>query len=212
SPAKLTWLVRTGRRAPLEILFWFTVIGIISVTLLKSSNAPILTTGEFLTGLLIMAGLVTASYVYRQKVKVSWACFAATGLLVVTLSTHRLIPTISIDRSIHHAANHVKNTDEFNSAPIVFFGRETYGSAITLNSDDIVTFYSSEANSLARFIEKNPHTIVVAGENEMNILRHELPWTIEIEEREDARHLYVTRPQHTHPASVAKQASHNVVR
>ena len=212
APAKLTWLVRTGRRAPFEILFWFTIIGIISVTLLNSSNAPILTTGEFLTGLLIVAGLVTASYVYRQKVKVSWACFAATGLLVVTLSTHRLIPTISIDRSIHHAANQVKNTDEFNSAPIVFFGRETYGSAITLNSDDIVTFYSSEANSLARFIEKNPHTIVVAGENEMNILRHELPWTIEIEEREDARHLYVTRPQHTHPASVAKQPSENVVR
>ena len=212
APATLTWLVRTGRRAPFEILFWFTIIGIISVTLLNSSNAPILTTGEFLTGLLIMAGLVTASYVYRQKVKVSWACFAATGLLVVTLSTHRLIPTISIDRSIHYAANQVKNTDEFNSAPIVFFGRETYGSAITLNSDDIVTFYSSEANSLARFIEKNPHTIVVAGENEMNILRHELPWTIEIEEREDARHLYVTRPQHTHPASVAKQPSHNVVR
>ena len=211
-PAKLTWLVRTGRRAPFEILFWFTIIGIISVTLLNSSNAPILTTGEFLTGLLIMVGLVTASYVYRQKVKVSWACFAATGLLVVTLSTHRLIPTISIDRSIHHAASQVKNTDEFNSAPIVFFGRETYGSAITLNSDDIVTFYSSEANSLARFIEKNPHTIVVAGENEMNILRHELPWTIEIEEREDARHLYVTRPQHTHPASVAKQPSENVVR
>lgn len=212
APAKLTWLVRTGRRAPFEILFWFTIIGIISVTLLNSSNAPILTTGEFLTGLLIMVGLVTASYVYRQKVKVSWACFAATGLLVVTLSTHRLIPTISIDRSIHHAASQVKNTDEFNSAPIVFFGRETYGSAITLNSDDIVTFYSSEANSLARFIEKNPHTIVVAGENEMNILRHELPWTIEIEEREDARHLYVTRPQHTHPASVAKQPSENVVR
>lgn len=212
APAKLTWLVRTGRRAPFEILFWFTIIGIISVTLLNSSNAPILTTGEFLTGLLIMSGLVTASYVYRQKVKVSWACFAATGLLVVTLSTHRLIPTISIDRSIHHAANQVKNTDEFNSAPIVFFGRQTYGSAITLNSDDIVTFYSSEANSLARFIEKNPHTIVVAGENEMNILRHELPWTIEIEEREDARHLYVTRPQHTHPASVAKQPSENVVR
>ncbi|MDG2183296.1 MAG: glycosyltransferase family 39 protein [Mariniblastus sp.] len=212
APAKLTWLIRTGRRAPFEILFWFTIIGIISVTLLNSSNAPILTTGEFLTGLLIMSGLVTASYVYRQKVKVSWACFAATGLLVVTLSTHRLIPTISIDRSIHHAANQVKNTDEFNSAPIVFFGRETYGSAITLNSDDIVTFYSSEANSLARFIEKNPHTIVVAGENEMNILRHELPWTIEIEEREDARHLYVTRPQHTHPASVAKQPSENVVR
>ena len=212
APATLTWLVRTGRRAPFEILFWFTIIGIISVTLLNSSNAPILTTGEFLTGLLIMTGLVTASYVYRQKVKVSWACFAATGLLVVTLSTHRLIPTISIDRSIHYAANQVKNTDEFNSAPIVFFGRETYGSAITLNSDDIVTFYSSEANSLARFIEKNPHTIVVAGENEMNILRHELPWTIEIEEREDARHLYVTRPQHTHPASVAKQPSHNVVR
>jgi len=211
-PAKLTWLVRTGRRAPFEILFWFTIIGIISVTLLNSSNAPILTTGEFLTGLLIIVGLVTASYVYRQKVKVSWACFAATGLLVVTLSTHRLIPTISIDRSIHHAASQVKNTDEFNSAPIVFFGRETYGSAITLNSDDIVTFYSSEANSLARFIEKNPHTIVVAGENEMNILRHELPWTIEIEEREDARHLYVTRPQHTHPASVAKQPSENVVR
>ena len=212
APAKLTWLVRTGRRAPFEILFWFTIIGIISVTLLNSSNAPILTTGEFLTGLLIMTGLVTASYVYRQKVKVSWACFAATGLLVVTLSTHRLIPTISIDRSIHYAANQVKNTDEFNSAPIVFFGRETYGSAITLNSDDIVTFYSSEANSLARFIEKNPHTIVVAGENEMNILRHELPWTIEIEEREDARHLYVTRPQHTHPASVAKQPSQSVVR
>ncbi|MCP4481148.1 MAG: glycosyltransferase family 39 protein, partial [Planctomycetaceae bacterium] len=72
APAKLTWLVRTGRRAPFEILFWFTIIGIISVTLLNSSNSPILTIGEFLTGLLIMAGLVTASYVYRQKVKVSW--------------------------------------------------------------------------------------------------------------------------------------------
>ena len=212
STAKLTWLVRTGRRAPFEILFWFTIIGIVATTLLNSSNAPVLTTPEFIVGLLLMISLVIASYVYRQKVKISWACFAATGLLVVTLATHRLIPTISVDRSIHHAANRIKNTDEFDSAPIVFFGRETYGSAITLNSDDIVTFYSSEANSLARFIEKNPHTIVVAGDNEMNILRHELPWTIEIEEREDARHLYVTRPHLTHPASIAKQPGENAVR
>ncbi len=212
NPPKLTWLVRTGRRAPFEILFWFTIIGIISISLLNSSLTPVLTAQEFVGGLLLMTSLVIASYAYRKKVKISWACFAATGLLVVTLSTHRLIPTISVDRSIHHAASRIKNSDEFDSAPIVFFGRETYGSAITLNSDDIVTFYSSEANSLARFIEKNPHTIIVAGENEMNILRYELPWTIEIEELEDARHLYVTRPQLTHPAHTAKQLEKSVTR
>ena len=212
APARLTWLVRTGRRAPFEILFWFTIIGIVAISLLNSSNTPILATGEFITGLLLTFSLVVASHVYREKIRISWACFAATGLLVVTLSTHRLIPTISVDRSIHHAASRIKNTDEFDSAPIIFFGRETFGSAITLDPKDIVSFYSSEANSLARFIEKNPHAIVVASENEMNILRHELPWTVEIEEREDARHLYVTRPQLTHPASIAKQPGDNVIR
>ena len=210
--AKLTWLVRTGRRAPFEILLWFTIIGIVAITLRDPSNAPILTAQEFIVGLVMMASLAMASYFYRQKVKISWACFAVTGLMVVILSTHRLIPTISVDRSIHLAASRIKDTDEFDSAPIVFFGRETFGSTITLNSNDIVTFYSSEANSLAKFIERNPNTIVVASENEMNILRHELPWTIEIEEREDARHLYVTRPQLTHPASVSSQKSDTVVR
>jgi 4-amino-4-deoxy-L-arabinose transferase-like glycosyltransferase len=212
TPARLTWLVRTGRRAPFEILFWFTIIGIVAISLLNSGNTPILATGEFISGLLLTLSLVIASHVYREKIKISWACFAATGLLVVTMSTHRLIPAISVDRSIHHAANRIKNTDEFDSAPIVFFGREKFGSTITLDPQDIVSFYSSEANSLARFIEKNPHAIVVASENEINTLRHELPWTIEIEEQEDARHLYVTRPQLTHPASIAKQPGDNVIR
>ncbi|MFT7633350.1 MAG: 4-amino-4-deoxy-L-arabinose transferase-like glycosyltransferase [Mariniblastus sp.] len=186
-----TWLEKIGRRAPIELLFWFGITGLAANQLLQSESV---TATYLLVCTCVLLMLVVATSLFRAQPKIAWACFGAMACLMISLTAHQLIPGISSDRSIHVAAARIQTLDEFQHAPVVFFGRESYGAGMTLNSSEIKCFDETDVSSLVEFLASNPHSIIVASEEPMDVLRHDLPWTIALEERDDARHLYVSRP------------------
>ena len=113
---------------------------------------------------------------------------------MVSLTAHRLVPAISTARSIHEAASKLQLSEEFQNAPVVFFGREDYGASMKLNESTITRFDDTQTLSMIEFLNQNPNSIIVSSEDPMETLRRDLSWTIELEECEEGRHLYVSRP------------------
>jgi 4-amino-4-deoxy-L-arabinose transferase-like glycosyltransferase len=193
---KRTWLENTGRRAPVELLVWCAVTSFALLVFFKSESYS-LSALDFVTGTLVLGALTVVSVVYRAKPKIAWACIGVIGLILVTLTVHRLIPAISTSRSIHLAASRIQLTEEFQNAPFVFFGRESYGASLKLDESRITWFDETQTQSMIEFLSANPVSIIVSSDDPMETLRRDLPWTIQLEKRLEARHLYVSRPNPT---------------
>lgn len=203
-----SWLENIGRRAPLELLFWFGAIATATFAIGRQENFTI-TMAEMAGVSVALVALACLTLIYRHRPKIAWACFGVIGISFVAFTAHHVIPTVSKSRSIHQAARQLQQTDEFEDAPYVFFGRETYGSSLTLNPDEITWFDETETMAMMEFLTANPTAIIISSEDQMDSVRRDLTWAIEIEECEDARHLYVSRPN---PTVVARRQSESLFR
>ncbi len=203
-----TWLEKTGRRAPVELLVWCTLTSLALLVFFKpeSSSFSIM---ELVVSTIVLSALVAVSIAFRKKPGIAWASFGLIGLIMVSHTAHRLVPAISNARSVHLAASKLHSTQEFKNAPVVFFGRESYGASIKLEDSNITWFDETQVRSMIMFLNENPNSIIVSSEDPMDSLRRDLPWTIELEECEDARHLYVSRPNEVF---VARQRSTTILR
>ena len=190
---KRTWLERIGRRAPIEMLVWCFVTSLAILVFFRSETQALPTTG-LAVGALVLLSLALVSITFRSKPKIAWSCAGLIGLMMVTLFTHQLIPAISTHRSIHLAASRIQSSEPFKNAPVVFFGRETYGATLKLAESDITWFDDTQTISMINFLNDNPRSIIVSSKDPMETLRRDLPWTIILEECAEARHLYVSRP------------------
>ena len=85
------------------------------------------------------------------------------------------------------------HSDDFKDAPLVFFGREPYGSTMIHDPADVKFFQETQTRQLVEFLNDNPTAIIVASEDPMKTLRSDLPWSIRLEQCDDARHLYTSR-------------------
>ena len=189
--ARPTLLDRRAFHAPLSIAFWTVIIGLIIHFFLRD-EFPSIT--MLVTGMAFIAVVTTIGFLKRSSPKIAWTCYGLTGLLTVSLVSHTLIPSISSFRSIHFTARTIQSSREFKNAPIVFFGREAYGSELSLNQDNVFRFEESETVSMIEFLIDRPSAIIVSSKDPMKALRRDLPWTILIEKCNKARHLYVSRP------------------
>ena len=177
------------RRAPLELLFWIAAGSTVMLTMFPSAAASRL--GMIVSG--IMVGLLGALAVRkRSKPKLAWACFGLLALFTVSMIFHRIIPASAQYRSIHVAAEQLKKTEGFENAPLVFFGREPYGSTLMHDPTGVKFFKMNQTRKLVEFLTLNPTAIIVAPDEMMKILREDLPWTIRLD-RQEARHLYTSQ-------------------
>ena len=191
SKPRRTWLEKTGRRAPFELAFWFLVTSISIITIFETAT-PYARTLIGCTVLLLSLAIV-AGYTSNHP-NVSWACFGVTAVFMMSLTAHHLVPAISQGRSIHFAAGQLQTTPELSDLPVVFFGRESYGAQLNLEPKRIKHFEETDVRSVVEFLNQNPNAIIIASKDPMEVLRRDLAWTIELEKCEQARHLYISRP------------------
>jgi 4-amino-4-deoxy-L-arabinose transferase-like glycosyltransferase len=187
-----TFLDRLTRRAPFELLIGIIAISIAVYYFDKSSFAVLSRIGlaALAAGLLAVAAILQ-----RSANRLAWVSFGLIAFLIVMLGAHQLIPAISKTRSVHLATRNLGSTAEFDDAPVVFFGRETYGAELTLDLGRVTHFHPYQYYSMVRFLEQNPTAIIISSENPIKSLREDLPWTIELEECEEGRrHLFISRP------------------
>lgn len=192
--ASATFLERLSFHAPVGVGITSVAISVAVLALIKPGSGSILTVAGCLIALTI---LVSLAVVKRSNPRIAWSCFGAIGLLMMSLALHNLQPALSNFRSMHLAAKTIQSTDEFRSAPIVFFGRENYGAGLQIDKESVFWFEATETCSMVEFLKANPSSIIVSSKDPMETLRQDLPWTILLEERTNARHLYVSRPNQT---------------
>ena len=140
-----------------------------------------------------LVGLLAALAVRKQsKPKLAWACFGLLALFTVSMIVHRIIPASAQRRSIHIAAEQLKTTQGFENAPLVFYGREPFGSTLVHNPADVKFFTMAQTSKMVDFLTANPTAIIVAPDELMRTLRADLPWTIRLDQSQEAR-LYTSQ-------------------
>ncbi len=179
----------TGR-APLELVFWISVGSVALLTMLPSASASL---AWMIVSAAIIGTLGFLAVRRRSKPKLAWVCFGLLALFTVDLIVHRIVPAAAEQRSIHSAARQLRNTAGFADAPLVFFGREPYGSTLVHDPDDVKFFQVTQTSKLVEFLSANPTAIIVASDDPMKTLRDDLPWTIRLDQHEEARHLYTSQ-------------------
>jgi 4-amino-4-deoxy-L-arabinose transferase-like glycosyltransferase len=202
-PTRRTFLDRLSFHAPASIGLWTMIVGSAVFFYLRSEFASV---PAAIAGILVVASVAAVGITQRSNPKIAWTCYGLNGLIMVSLLSHTLIPAVSNYRSIYVAAEEIQSTDEFAGAPIVFFGRETRGSGLILDPQDVFYFEASETISMVEFLTDHPNAIIVSSDDSMKALRRNLPWTILLEEREDSRHLYLSR---LNQAVIARQPASN---
>ncbi|MFK7768030.1 MAG: ArnT family glycosyltransferase [Mariniblastus sp.] len=190
--SKRTFLERLQTKAPQALAFW-TVIACVSLIALFELQT--VTAIAIVLTIAVTVGLVALSIRKSNRPKIVWSCFAVIGLLLMSVIAHQIIPSVSAERSIHVAAQKIQSEPAYADAPIVFFGRESYGAGLCL--DNVKQFRFNQTASVVEFLRANPSAILIASKDTMKTLRSDLPWTIKLEQCEDARHLYLSRPHQT---------------
>ena len=127
----------------------------------------------------------------------------------VLVSVNYLTPTISQTRSTHVAASQLRFEQGIENAPVVFFGRESYGASMSLPSDQVRYFSMEDLASVCQFLESNPTSVLVSSKTEMELLRREMTWAVVFDKVESSRHLFLCRPN---PTLVAEQIDDTDVR
>lgn len=178
------------RRAPLELVFWIATGSIVLLTLLPSASASL---GWMIASAVLVGLLSTLAVRKRSKPKLAWTCFGLLALFTVSMIVHRIVPASAQNRSIHIAAEKLKKAQGFENAPLVFFGREPYGSTLVHDPADVKFFGLTQTRKMVDFLTANPTAIIVAPAEQMKALRGDLPWTIRLDQCPKARHLYTSQ-------------------
>jgi hypothetical protein len=188
---KRTFLEGLTRRAPFELALGIGAAGVAVYVLDPIQFVSLLGIG---LPVALLTALAVVAIRFRANQNLAWTSFGLIALMLVLMGAHHLVPAISKTRSVHLAAEKLGATPEFKDAPVVFFGRETYGAGLTLDSTKVFYFEETQNVALIKFLEHNPTAIIVSSDDPMETLRADLPWTIALEECAHDRHLYVSHP------------------
>ena len=195
-----TYLDRLLPRASLELAGWVAMIGGSLLLLVRTDSyehfASTLSVFSVVVLVALAFALALLTWLARKSnsSRVMWPLFAALGLCFVVLGVHQVVPGVAESRSIHSHAVRLKQEDDYQSAPVVFFDREPYGSGLKLNPNDTVVFAEMEIGACVSFVNEHPHAIIVSNKEAMKLLRSAMPWTITFEKCDGMRHLYLSRP------------------
>ncbi len=190
---KKTFLEGIPKRGPYELTLW---TGIACIAMAFLGGGLLIPALVFAT----TASVVVGSTLWQRTdssfhpiAASGWAGFAITSLILVSFSAHYVLPSFANFRSIHSATENLKSEDQFQNAPIVFYGRESFGASLTHNPQHVVSFKANQTRQLVDFLNWNPTTIIVSSKEQMKSLRADLPWTIKLE-KHDMRHVYTSQP------------------
>lgn len=203
---KRTFLEGLVRRAPFELAGYLTLIAIAAYVIDPTRFAALI---AIAVPVVVLAALALMALRVPSLQRAAWASFGALGLLVITTAAHQLVPAISETRSVHLAASKLSESPEFADAPVVYFGRESYGAGLVMDESKVNFFEHEQIHVLINFLQENPTSIIVSNEKPMEYLRADLPWTITLEEREEGRHLYTATPNWK---AIAREQSNNQYR
>ena len=124
---------------------------------------------------------------------VQWYAAGVMSFCFVIVSVNQLTPQIAHIRSNHAAAKLLRTEPNLQNAPVVFFGRENYGAAMTLPKDQVYFYESEKADEVCEFLIEHPNSIIISSKKPMENLRRMLSWNILLDRSESARHLYQSR-------------------
>lgn len=158
-----------------------------------------------------LALIATAYFSFRvaKRPVVQWYCAGLISFCFVIVGVNQLAPQIAHVRSNHAAAKLLLTEPGLKDAPVVFFGRENYGAAMTLPKDKVYFYESEEADEVCVFLEEHPNSIIISSKKPMKNLRRMLSWTIWLDRLEAGRHLYQSRPN---PELIAREPADTLIR
>jgi 4-amino-4-deoxy-L-arabinose transferase-like glycosyltransferase len=200
------FLERVPQRNVRELLFFILAI-LLACRLFLGAT--------YLDWWMLVAGglaLVAVSYFSLRVTKrpvVQWYCAGLMSFCFVIVGVNQLAPQLAHVRSNHAAAKLLRTEPGMEDAPVVFFGRENYGAAMTFPKDKVFFYESEEADEVCGFLEEHPNSIIISSKKPMKNLRRMLSWTIWLDRLESGRHLYQSRPN---PELIAHEPADTLIR
>jgi len=202
-----TFFDRLPGRVPTELVLW---IGLGSVLMLTKFYEYSANLSVMIASAIALGAGSWLSLRKQSTPKFRWACFSFVALFAATFIVHRVVPAMATSRSIHLAAQRLKSESEFDAGtPLVFYGREPYGISLVHDPGNVVHFQQNQTAKLVDFLKRNPSAIIVSSDEPMETLRAGLPWTIALQECENGRHLYTSRPN---PSVIAQDQTDSLIR
>ena len=189
--AKPRRLERLSNRMPIDLICW-CVACLLALWLL----APSVSTEMVLLGLLALPvfGFALIASISIRKTKTSLAAFGAGSLLFILIGIQFVLPAIAEKRSILSATKRIVSQEEFTTAPVVFYGRDSSIAQQELPDRDIRKFHHDEIGAISRFLKQHAHSVLIASEKDFRLVRSVLPWSTEIVKHDEGRHIYLVRP------------------
>ena len=176
------------KRLSITLVCLIVVNSVVVLSLYPESRAPIwfMAISAILCVLLTRIGIRKASTPEK-----AWGAVAGLGLMLVMLSMTNLIPSIAEQRSINKAVQRIQTSQPFETAPVVFFGRDSHAVGMSINAKEVRRFDKDDVFPATNFLNKHPHSIVIASEEHLVKLREGIDWKVRIVKPENARHVYL---------------------
>jgi dolichol-phosphate mannosyltransferase len=124
---------------------------------------------------LACAVVVSIALVVRYSIKrstkrnTSWVATAAIGMLFVFLGVNHLVPTIAKDRSILSSLSQLGQNRK--SIPIIYFGRDAFGSDLYLPGKSIVKIDEEALSDMEAKLLKQPQSTIVASDSNIDRIK-----------------------------------------
>ncbi len=201
-------------RFPQQMPFWILAISVsivLVMTLAFQTKLP-LPLGWLLVISALLFPIALVPRWTRTSPTIAWSCVALASCCLVTTSVHYLVPQLAHQRSVQSTVAALKRQPEFQSAPIVFFGRKDHGAELMLNPKEIVNFDSWETDAICQYLKQHAQAIIISSDPEITNLRNVLPRTLELQSSLTMRHLYISQAANAVPERTAQSGKWDLVR
>ncbi|WP_419581589.1 phospholipid carrier-dependent glycosyltransferase [Stieleria magnilauensis] len=120
-----------------------------------------------------------------------WAATALAGLLVLSFTVARFIPTIATTRSLYAKASRI--AEQHPEDYVVFYGEKPHGARLQLPFDRVIYFPKRSRDEFVTFVANHRHVIVLTSDEDIFATRYALADTHELVSVSDHEHLYAAQ-------------------
>lgn len=182
------------RRLPkwfaINMAAWIVVLSVAVMWFLPQYGAGLPMMAVSLIGLIVATVMASNK---RTHPRVAWASVGVLGLFISVMLVNQIIPAIANTRSIQLAVAELKSTSGRENSPIVYYGRDSFATSMTLG-DGVVYFSNEETKAAAAFLRSHPQAIVVAASEFVGLLERSVRPVVSLAKQPAARHVYMASP------------------
>ncbi len=152
-----------------------------------------------IVGCIVMGVTIVAIWSNRRTSSTpGWVftSFAAAGMVVFVFA--ELVPLIATSRSVSLHAGRAWQQDK--TQPVVYFGREAYGSSLFLAGANVEEFTSKEQAEFSKYMQAHPRAVVVTSSGVL-AKATELLGTSDLIPAGGRNHVHVARPRKDNSSS-----------